>query len=99
MFKIFNLLDQNNRRRDLQDTQYEDISKISPGIVASRQCPSFCSPIPMLEIPIDSLSIPFLNPSIQLTCSLNLDMMLNHSMHFKKYNPSKNIFYGKRSSF
>jgi len=70
---------------DIQDHQYEDANSISPGMVISRQCPSFCSPLPILEIPMSSLSIPFLNPSIQLTCSLNLDMMLNHSMHVKKY--------------
>jgi hypothetical protein len=67
------------------DSQHQNSNNISVAQVVSRHCPSLCYPIPILEIPIQSLVIPFENPKVQLTCTLHLDMMLNHSIHLKNY--------------
>jgi len=68
-----------------KDSKYSNPKDISVTQVTSRHCPSLCFPIPILELPIESLEIPFENPKVQLTCSLHLDMMLNHSIHLKNY--------------
>jgi hypothetical protein len=45
-----------------------------------RRCPGVCLPIPYMEVPVRSLSLPH-NSSRSLTCSLRMSTVISHHSH------------------